>query len=380
MSEALRHAGIGHTGSTKDPDGTAAQEGFLVKLNRDGKIDVDALDTAAILATGFRADEFQPSNVTAPAAASVLTVGAQMVGQTPGGGTGVEGIITAAPNNVVLLMDENNDEYFDGTENKVYGRVTVDEISLTGSITISNGSAAVSGVGTAFLSEVDPGDLIQLDADGIYAVVLSVTDDSNLTLTAVYGGTGGSGAGSRRRWELTFYSNIASVETLYSGWAGTETLQWFVLKVYNLSNIPVVSGRRTVPSDQVVGDIPLATETLAGKVVLAADGDTASSEAVQGDDSRLAVAARMTAVRNVASDTALAITDRFLFFTGNADIDLLPIGTAPGQDYYFKNVGSHTASLTPDGAETIDGVAGALALGPYEAFTLVDNGTEWSIL
>jgi len=287
VSEALQHARIGHTGATKDPDGTAAQEGFLVKLNRSGKIDVDALDTAAILATGFRADEHQPTDVTAPAAASVLSVGPEMLGQDHSGGAGVEGIITDPPDNVVLMMDDKNDEFLDGTDNKVYGRLTVAEVALTGTLTFTNSLMAVTGVGTLFTTEVAVGDLIQLDADGVYAEVATVTDDFNIILAAGYGGAGGAGAGTRRRWELTFYSNVAGVETLYAGWAGTETIQWFTLKVYNLSNIPVVSGRRTIPSDQVAGDMPLATTSLAGKVVLAPDGDTTAGLVVQASDSRL---------------------------------------------------------------------------------------------
>lgn len=68
---------------------------------------------------------------------------------------------------------------------------------LTGTLTLTAGSAAVTGVGTAFLTELEVGDKIILDADETWAEVLSIASNTALTLTAVYGGTGGSGAGSK---------------------------------------------------------------------------------------------------------------------------------------------------------------------------------------
>lgn len=68
-------------------------------------------------------------------------------------------------------------------------------VTLTGTVTFTNGSASVTGVGTLFVSEVNIGDMIKLstDPDSAYAEVLSVTDDFNLTLSAVYTGVGGAG-------------------------------------------------------------------------------------------------------------------------------------------------------------------------------------------
>jgi hypothetical protein len=287
MSEANNIARLGHTGTTKTPTGVAAEEGYIVKLDRTGKIPAVALDTVGILEAGFKGEEFQVANAIAPAALPTLLAGSSFAGQDPGGGPGVEGIISTPPDNVVFILDAKNDEYLDAAGNKVYGRVTEATIALTGAVTFTNGVATVAGVGTLFLAEVLPGDTVQLDADGVYATVFSVTSNILLTLTGLYGGAGGSGSGSRRRWTLSFFSNIAAVETPYAGFAGGETLKLFPLKVFNLSNIPVVSGRRTLPFDQVAGDIPLATTTLAGKVVLSPDGGTTPGEVVQADDSRL---------------------------------------------------------------------------------------------
>lgn len=68
--------------------------------------------------------------------------------------------------------------------------------TLTGTLTLTSGSAAVTGSSTAFTTELEVGDKIILDADETWAEILSIESATALTLTAVYGGTGGSGAGS----------------------------------------------------------------------------------------------------------------------------------------------------------------------------------------
>ena len=69
--------------------------------------------------------------------------------------------------------------------------------SLTGTVTMTFGSTAVTGSGTAFLTELEVGGKIILDADETWAEVLSIESNTALTLTAAYSGTGGSGAGSK---------------------------------------------------------------------------------------------------------------------------------------------------------------------------------------
>jgi hypothetical protein len=76
--------------------------------------------------------------------------------------------------------------------------------ALTGTVTFANGSVLVAGVGTDFYGpddalgggddEVSAGDLVGLNADGVWVEVLSVESDTSLTLTAVYSGLGGGPA------------------------------------------------------------------------------------------------------------------------------------------------------------------------------------------
>ena len=70
----------------------------------------------------------------------------------------------------------------------------------TGTVTVTNGSPAVVGVGTTWGNgAITPGDSFSLvDASGAavspHYEVLTVTDDTHLTLTANYGGTTAAGA------------------------------------------------------------------------------------------------------------------------------------------------------------------------------------------
>lgn len=69
-------------------------------------------------------------------------------------------------------------------------------VNMTGVITFTNGSAAVSAVGGAFESDVEIGDQIFLDGEEQnFGTVESITDDDNLVLEEEYGGAGGSGIG-----------------------------------------------------------------------------------------------------------------------------------------------------------------------------------------
>jgi len=67
--------------------------------------------------------------------------------------------------------------------------------TLTGTVTLTNGSTTVSGSGTLFLSELQVGDLIKLESDDCtaWAKIASITDDVTATLEAAYTGAGGSG-------------------------------------------------------------------------------------------------------------------------------------------------------------------------------------------
>jgi hypothetical protein len=85
-----------------------------------------------------------------------------------------------------------------GTEFKVKALRNAYNTRLTGTVSFTNGNTAVTGVGTQFLTEVDSGDFIRLPGDTVWGTVLTVVDNLNITLTAVYGGSTGSALGTTR--------------------------------------------------------------------------------------------------------------------------------------------------------------------------------------
>lgn len=82
----------------------------------------------------------------------------------------------------------------------------------------------------------------------------------------VYGRLTNSG-GPSGTWTLTYYSLVGGVETPYSFASPTE-IQWYYQILYNETNRPVYSDQILLNSDQIAGDIPTATTTLQGKVML----------------------------------------------------------------------------------------------------------------
>ena len=76
--------------------------------------------------------------------------------------------------------------------------------SLTGTLTFTNGSDLVTGVDSKFVAEIWVGAYIRLEADAEWAIVKSITDNTNLVLTQNYSPAGGSGASTRSLRDLYF--------------------------------------------------------------------------------------------------------------------------------------------------------------------------------
>ena len=65
--------------------------------------------------------------------------------------------------------------------------------TLTGSVSVNNGNATVTGVGTAFLSQLVNGSTVRFGSDLTVYTVQNIASDQSLTLTVVFGGTTASG-------------------------------------------------------------------------------------------------------------------------------------------------------------------------------------------
>lgn len=63
----------------------------------------------------------------------------------------------------------------------------------SGTVTVTNGDATVTGVGTAFLANVAAGDIFTIVGSGVTYTIGSITNDTSLELTGNYTGTTASG-------------------------------------------------------------------------------------------------------------------------------------------------------------------------------------------
>ncbi len=95
--------------------------------------------------------------------------------------------------------------------------------TLTGTLSITSGSATVEGNGTSFTSEVTVGDILVLGPDKRERKVKSITDADTLVLTSAYSGNsvtfedGSGGFGScERRWEYYNFFDDAPGTTAYA--------------------------------------------------------------------------------------------------------------------------------------------------------------------
>ena len=71
--------------------------------------------------------------------------------------------------------------------------LTVSETNLSGTVSVTNGSASVTGSSTSFMAQCPVGSWLQFGSDTTYYQVLSRTSDTSLTLASNYGGSTQSG-------------------------------------------------------------------------------------------------------------------------------------------------------------------------------------------
>lgn len=165
------------------------------------------------------ADQFPGANATAKLDAALADIGSTpgVLVATPSLGFGSP---TSFPNHVALLdfrqvydpidtvTDDPDRVALVLLENRL-GDVTTRPV--TGTVTLTNGSTAVTGSGTQFLTQLANhlGRSIKLNADAstAWAQIASAADDTHATLAVPYPGTGGTGAASYFRTELGLVVN-----------------------------------------------------------------------------------------------------------------------------------------------------------------------------
>lgn len=79
--------------------------------------------------------------------------------------------------------------------------------ALTGTLSTTSGDATVTGTGTLFLSELEPGDSIRVTDTSEVLVVSSITDDTHFEATANSGSNEASSAAVRMLAEFSTVAN-----------------------------------------------------------------------------------------------------------------------------------------------------------------------------
>lgn len=91
----------------------------------------------------------------------------------------------------------------------------------TGTVSVTNGDATVTGSGTAWLATISAGDIFVRQGDVVSYTIASVTSDTSLELTANYAGSSGSGL----TYGITIdFTPNKSYPLLASGAIGTDTI------------------------------------------------------------------------------------------------------------------------------------------------------------
>jgi hypothetical protein len=167
-------------------------------------------EIAGLFATQYR--DFQPVNTTAPSA-TTLDVSTELSAQTPGGSPTTEGVVTTAPDNLVIVRQINGDDFIENVTpegNKVQARIT--------------------------------------EASGVWTLSFFYQEEV---------------AGVETVFDMTPYSG--------------DTIVWFIQRAYLLNNLPSNNPSRSLPSDQIAAEVPDATATIKGKALLASNGTTTTA-------------------------------------------------------------------------------------------------------
>lgn len=177
-------------------------------------------------------------------------VSTPLTGETESSGSTVAGVVTTAPLNYVEILDANGDHYLDGSDNKVYGRLT--KSGATWTLTYYS---LVSGVQTAYSftgSNTVQWFYQKLYAENnrpVYSDHLSIRNSTNRVAGTSSGGGGGGAApyffdevvgtaGQVTAGEAT-QSSISAAHTAmansdsalilkgtHSGWTNTKKILW----------------------------------------------------------------------------------------------------------------------------------------------------------
>jgi hypothetical protein len=188
------------------------------------------------------------------------------------------GAITDGERNVCAVIDATTRERITGTSGEVvYGRLTLSEAVLSGTLTF-NGTTTVSGDAfTLFIDEISAGDIIEDTAGNYYEVATTPILQDSLTLsTAALVSASGSGL-HRRRFILGFRTR--SSPTTDASFVVSTTVRlffpmWRTVEQSQFDYLPLL-GRGFEPEA-----VPDATTATAGKALVSANAPEGKAGAI----------------------------------------------------------------------------------------------------
>jgi hypothetical protein len=149
----------------------------------------------------------------------------------PDGSETAEGAVTDPAdtdrNTCFIILPPKNERPIDVDRVIIYGRLQSSTQIISGTVTF-NGTTAVTGVGTSFTTQINPGDII-LAADGEYYVVAAAPAITNTTLSLTTTAPAGVlvGTSVRRRYDLIIKRRNASGVEIVSSIPGGSTIRFF---------------------------------------------------------------------------------------------------------------------------------------------------------
>lgn len=184
-----------------------------------------------------------------------------------------------AERNHVFVLDVGTNTRPTDTDRQVaYGHLLYDAVTLTGTATFNTGITTVTGVGTAFTTEVEVGDIIA-DPAGLFFEVATITDDFTLDLTQVPSANGALSP-ARRRFTLSMVKDDGSGTEIPYSIPGGTTIRFFFTAIFDLSasradaTLEMFEGGEEVP-------LPDADVGVAGSALMAPGLTGALAGAVQ---------------------------------------------------------------------------------------------------
>jgi hypothetical protein len=279
--------------------------------------------------------------------------------------------------------------------------------TLTGTLSSTEGSATVTGTGTLFLSELAPGDSIDLpDTMDPFKAVVAIASDTSLTVGSVYNyeQSGQTVTATPSSARIDDSTGAPQVVVNGQGNVGIGTMQPNAMLDVSGTGAGYwrgcdVSLRVHAPQYMDAWQIVMSTDaggpdaglamwmndngTSAGLVFTLVDADDNELDALTLDGTGLTMAGGLAITPNeISAAYTIQLTDYYIYANADAGgftITLPGVGSCPGKMFHIiKTSGAGDITIAPQSGEAINGVdADKTITTPYSGVTVVALSGGW---